>query len=260
MRQPEYEYWGLMAQTWDLFRGDTSGWPDRSFFLDVVRREGQPVLDIGCGTGRILLDFLQMGIDIDGVDNSPEMLAICRQKAASLELAPALYQQQVQELDLPRRYRTILVPSSTLQLLVDPQDALDALRRIHDHLLPGGLLATTVMQFWRAGDPLDTGWKVTAERARAEDGATLRRWSRSVHDPANQWESTEDRYEVVVDGQVVFSELHAVSPATRWYTPAEARQLVADASFVEIRACQAYTAEPVQPEDRLFTIVARRPA
>jgi len=72
---PTYEYYGMMAEFWDLFRGDTSTWEDRFFYLEVVKKYGSPVLDVGCGTGRILLDFMQQGIEIDGVDNSPDMLA-----------------------------------------------------------------------------------------------------------------------------------------------------------------------------------------
>ena len=50
-----------------------------------MQRYGQPVLDVGCATCRIVLDYLAQGIDTDGVDNSPELLAICRDKAALLE-------------------------------------------------------------------------------------------------------------------------------------------------------------------------------
>ena len=119
MTTPSYEYYGMMAEFWDLFRGDTSTWEDRFFFLDVVKKYGQPVLDVGCGTGRILLDFMQQGIDIDGVDNSPDMLVLLQEKAEKLDLNPTVYEQEMHKLALPRKYQTILVPSSSFQLLLD---------------------------------------------------------------------------------------------------------------------------------------------
>ena len=76
----EYEYRGMMAAAWDLLRGDTSGWEDRPFYLAAIGASGEPALDVGCGTGRLLLDYRQQGIDIEGVDDSPEMLGICRDK------------------------------------------------------------------------------------------------------------------------------------------------------------------------------------
>ena len=80
------EYTGMMAQFWDLLRGDSSHWTDRFFYKEAVLQSGQPALDVGCGTGRLVLDFLADGIDIDGVDNSQEMLDYCRQKGAKLGL------------------------------------------------------------------------------------------------------------------------------------------------------------------------------
>ena len=79
MSYPDYEDGGMMAEFRDLFRGDTLTWADRFFFKEGVAQSGQPVLDVGCATGRLLLDFMQDGVDIDGLDNSPEMLARCRQ-------------------------------------------------------------------------------------------------------------------------------------------------------------------------------------
>ena len=145
MDELEYEYRGLLAATWDLFRGDTSRWGDRPRFRDLIERHGQPALDVGCGTGRLLLDYLAEGLDVDGVDNSPEMLALCRAKAEQRGLRPTLYEQAIERLDLPRRYGTILVPSSTFQLITDPEQARGAMWRFFDLLLPGGALAMSIM-------------------------------------------------------------------------------------------------------------------
>src|SRR5689334_2637742 len=113
---PEYEYRGMKAAYWDLLRGDTSAWPDRAFYHAAILRSGAPVLDVGCGTGRLLLDFLATGIEIHGVDNSPEMLEVCRRKARERHLRPVLFQQRMEALNLPYRYQTIIVPSSSFQL------------------------------------------------------------------------------------------------------------------------------------------------
>jgi SAM-dependent methyltransferase len=158
MEEPEYEYRGLIASSWDLLRGDTTHWGDRRRYRELIERYGQPALDVGCGTGRLLLDYLRAGIDIDGVDNSPEMLARCREKAGRLGLHPVLYQQSMEALALPRRYRTILVPSSSFQLVTDSDAAAAAMRRFLVHLEPGGALAMSFMPLWQAGDPLETGW------------------------------------------------------------------------------------------------------
>src|SRR5438270_6436141 len=126
MDSENYEYRGFLASAWDLLRGDTSEWSDRPFYRNIILQSGQPALDIGCGTGRLLLDYLAEGIDIDGVDNSPEMLAICREKAQWLGLHPRVFEQAMERLELPRTYRVILVPSSSFQLLIDLRDAQEA--------------------------------------------------------------------------------------------------------------------------------------
>jgi ubiquinone/menaquinone biosynthesis C-methylase UbiE len=252
----DYEYKGLMAQAWDVLRGDTSQWADRFFFLELIEKFGQPVLDVGCGTGRLLLDYLQQGIDIDGVDNSPEMLELCREKAASLGLQPRLYEQYMENLDLPRRYRTILIPSSSVQLVIEPERVAKAMERLFAHLEPGGTLVVPIMTLWKAGDPLETEWEKTAQRA--EDGATFRRVARARYDPSSQCEDTEDLYQLIIDGVVVAEELHQRSPATRSYTQEQARMLFEQAGLVDIQLYKEFTWEPASPEDGLFTLVGRK--
>jgi SAM-dependent methyltransferase len=259
MNEIDYEYRGLMATTWDVLRGDTSRWGDRIAFRDVIMRHGHPALDVGCATGRLLLDYLAEGIDIDGVDISPEMLDLCRAKAAERGLHPTLYQQSMEALHLPRRYRTILVPSSTFQLITDPEAARATMRRFFDLLLPGGGLAMSHMPLWREGDPAETDWGTPRERVRPEDGALVRRWTRSRYDTAEKLEHTEDRYEISRDGVVLETELHHRSPATRWYTHDELRALYHDAGFVDVRLTREWSGEPATEEDRVILAVGTRP-
>lgn len=254
---PTYEYYGMMAEFWDLFRGDTSTWEDRFFYIDVVKKYGQPVLDVGCGTGRILLDFMQQGFDIDGVDNSPDMLTLLRQKAETMGLTPTVYQQEMTELALPRKYQTILVPSSSFQLLLDETLPPVAMSRFYEHLLPGGVLAMPFMTLWNEGSPLEGEY--TREVTRPADDALVRRWSHSRFDPDTDLEHTIDRYEIVRDGEVIASEEHSQSPATRSYTQAQAIALYENAGFENIQVFHEFTFEPVRPEDGTFCVLGFKP-
>ena len=103
MSQAQTWHYGLVAKWWAEF--NTSG-PEIAYFRRFVEA-GQPALDVACGTGRLLVPFLQAGLDVDGCDLSADMLALCRERAEAEGLTPDLYAQAMHELDLPRRYRTI---------------------------------------------------------------------------------------------------------------------------------------------------------
>jgi len=258
-----YEYRGMKAAYWDLLRGDTSTWADRSFYHAAILRSGTPALDVGCGTGRLLLDFLAAGIDIHGVDNSPEMLDLCRQKALQTGLRPVLYQQQMEELDLPHRYRTIIVPSSSFQLVTDPDAAAEAMRRFFHHLEPGGILVMPFMLLGPArGDaPNATNdWRLAQEAVRPDDGATVRRWMKATYDIPNQVEHTQDRYEVIRGDEVVDAEYQTRSDATRWYTQQQAAALFSATGFIEVHVVSAFTEEPATAADTIFSVFGTRPA
>lgn len=259
MSQTEYEYHGLMAQYWDLFRGDTSKWEDRSFYFEIIHKTGQPVLDVGCGTGRLLLDFMSQGVDIDGVDISPEMLQICREKAELMGLKPILYENSMESMNLPRRYQTIIVPSSSFQLVLEPSLAHKTILNLFSHLLPGGSLLMPFMQVWKRGEPLEGAWRLSGEKTRLDDGGTIRRWTKSRYDPETQLEHTEDRYEVIREGIIISSEHHVRSPATREYTQQQALDLYSQAGFVDICNYKGFTRLPASGEDETFSIIGKRP-
>ena len=250
--QPNYDYRGLVAQTWDLHRADAESWSDGVLYRELVERYGQPALDLGCATGRILLPFLERGLDTDGVDNSPELLEICRQKAVARGLSPNLYEQDMTALDLPRRYKTIVGSSSVFQLVTDEALARQTLKRIFDHLEPGGIFIASLAFEWREGDPLESDWHPHFTVTRPGDGATIRSFTREWHEPEKRLWHAEQRFEVELGGSVVATERHVRSPEGRSYTQAQAVALFAEVGFTEIRALHEFTHDPALPEDRLF--------
>ena len=94
---------------------------------------------MGCGTGRLLLPYLRAGLDVDGCDVSADMIALCHAKAEREGLSPNLYVQPLHALDLPRKYRTIVVCGAFGLGSTREQD-FEALRRFNEYLEPGGEL------------------------------------------------------------------------------------------------------------------------
>jgi ubiquinone/menaquinone biosynthesis C-methylase UbiE len=253
-----YDYNGIIAEYWDLLRGDTSGWSSRPYFLELIRESGEPALDVACGTGRLLLDYMAQGVDIDGVDYAADMIAICRQKAQAAGLAPNLYLQRMEELALPRRYRTIIVPSSSFLHLTDRRDAWRALSRFLAHLEPGGLLAMSMRVFEPETDE-EVEWHIDQEAIRPSDGATVRRWFCCSYDVPNRLQSTEDRYEIVKDGQVINSEYFVGDPYLTWYTAGEAITLLQEAGFVDVMTHADFTFEPAATDETSYIVLGKRP-
>ena len=103
------------------------------------------------------------------------------------------------------------------------------------------------MILWPGEPPEDgvwTLWYRAGQRERPEDGALVRRIQRARFDMGTQLEHSEDRYEVIVRGEIVETEEHHRSPATRWYTQAQARALFAAGGFGDVRVVEGFTEEP----------------
>lgn len=254
----DLEYTGLKARAWDALRGDTSDWDDRRLYLDLIGELGQPVLDVGCGTGRLLLDFLAQGIDIDGVEISPEMVAMLRAKAvtAGLDVAGRVHLAAMETMDLARRYRVVLVPSSSFQLLIEPAAAAAAMQRLHDHLEPGGTLVMPwidVAQDYPGGAVVDDAREVALP-----DGSVIRVTSSGWFDPATGLEHTDEHFERLIDGDVVEQERIVRSPATRQYDREAIRRLHEASGFRDLAWLSGFTRSAALPDDRVVTTLARR--
>ena len=108
------------------------------FYVALAREANGPVLDVACGTGRILLPCMQAGVDIEGLDLYEGMLARLRGKAAALNLMPQLHHADMSDFALQRHYTLIMIPFNAFIHNMTQETQLTCLRCCREHLEPTG--------------------------------------------------------------------------------------------------------------------------
>ena len=118
--------------------------PDVAFFVETAKESGGPVLEVGCGTGRVLIPTAQAGVEIVGLDLSLHMLEVCRGrlKAESEEVRSRvqLVQGDMRQFELSRTFRLVTLPFRPFQHLTTIEDQLACLGCICRHLAEAGRL------------------------------------------------------------------------------------------------------------------------
>jgi SAM-dependent methyltransferase len=118
--------------------------PDVDFYVGrAIDAEG-PVLEMACGTGRIYLPLLDVGVDADGFDRSADALGVLRETAAEVGFDPSVWQADMTAFATRRTYDLVVCPFNALQHLLTVEDQLAALRGAYDGLAPGGRLCFDV--------------------------------------------------------------------------------------------------------------------
>lgn len=120
---------------------------DVNFYVDLSRETGA-VLELGCGTGRVLVAAAEAGCAVTGLDNSERMLARCRAKVDGLgehvRDRVTLVQADMTNFKLARTFKLAIVPFRPIQHLTTTSEQLSFLRCVHQHLQPGGRLVFDV--------------------------------------------------------------------------------------------------------------------
>lgn len=134
------EFFDSWAPFYDANYGDRDI-GDEDFYLELARQTDGPVLEVGCGTGRIYLELLRAGVDADGIDISGEMLAELERKARDAELTPTVRKADMIDFAPEREYGLVIVPFRTFLHNITLESRLAALETFRGALRPGGKLA-----------------------------------------------------------------------------------------------------------------------
>lgn len=255
-----------MAEWWARFNDDFRS-HEVDYYVDAVARSGGPVLDAGCGAGRVLVPLLDAGFDVDGCDQSADMVTVCREKAADAGHDAQLVVQPLHEVDLGRRYRTIIVVGVFGLGSTSARDA-EALRRLHDHLEPGGTLLLDLEVPWSdprswacwtssGRDELPEPWPDEPRRREASDGAVYTLANR-IHscDPVASRMTYETRIERWRGGELEAAEERRLDVGL--YVPGEVRLLLEAAGFVDLVVHGDHQRRPPRHDDDFVVFVARR--
>ncbi len=254
------DFYRATAQSYDADYAALGYDADIPFWVDLAVESGGPVLEMGCGTGRILLPTARAGIVVHGLDASPDMLEQLRVKLAAeppeIRGRVSLTAGDACSTDLGRQFPLITAPFRVAQTFVDRRDQRAWLRNVRRHLSPGGSLCFDVFQpdYRRVGEPW--GPNIELERVDPATGFRMRRIASTIPHPESQsvevtfrW-TTEDS-----DGNLI--EERGAQTSMRWYTRAELENLLELEGFQITDYWGSFAREPYGPGARDQVIRAR---
>ena len=251
--------YSLLARYYDLENADFI--EDLDFWLELAEESGDPVLELGCGTGRVLLHLARRGHAVTGLDNSPEMLARLEAKlravsAQHIATAPTLVHADMKYFSVSGSFKLAIVPFNTFMHLLTLEDQLAALTCLRKHLQPGAALALDMPNPGAAYAAPAGEQGLTLERTfmDGESGSAVQQFSSVAVDRAAQLAHITWLYDAVApDGAVQ----RAIVPLTLRYTfPGEMRLLLEKCGFTLAHLYGDYQRAPFADGSPRMIVVA----
>jgi SAM-dependent methyltransferase len=253
--------WGdaALARLYDLFPFQA----DLPFYLDLAATQGGHVMELACGSGRVLVPLAQAGHEIVGLDASPHMLELAREKLTAagpdVMARAELVQGDMREFACGTRFDLAVVAVKSFAYLVHRADQQRVLAAVAAHLRPGGVLAMDLMHpspAWLLRPPGSLHQDLVQHVP--ERGVTLARTETVVStDLAAQVRVIRSAYEIVADDGTITKRF--VEWPYRFTYRFEVELLLEQAGFEVEAIYGGYEREPFVSDSRLMLVVARRP-
>src|SRR5947209_2401161 len=223
------ETYAVSAKYYDAAYGARQNLADLPFYLDLAKQMGGPVLDLACGTGRVLLPIARQGIAIHGVDGSAPMLAELQKKLKrepkDVRELVSTVQGDIRTFRSNRSYPLVMIPFRPMQHMYSVEDQIKALKTAAFHLEPDGVLAFDV--FYPKYDRTFSGMDeeiLDIEWTPEEPGIIMRRFFRKeAVDKIAQTFTASFIYRTYREGQMVKEETEPLKMS--WYTYPHLRAL-----------------------------------
>ncbi len=185
MNEVSYDAWANMYDRTHSYLGD-----DIPFYLEEALQCGGPILEVGCGTGRVALSLANAGMNVVGIDISEAMISVAKDKLrAKKELKDKVtfLQRDMSAFKLDQKFALIITPFRSFQALLSVAEQRQALESFRQHLVPGGKLI--IDAFVPDLEALVNDPSVLSYLSESRDPITndlLVTWNRSYVDTYNQ--------------------------------------------------------------------------
>jgi SAM-dependent methyltransferase len=251
----------VAAKYYDGAYGAMRDLVDAPFYLDLARESGGPVLEIGCGTGRVLLPIARQGIEIHGVDNSGPMIGILKESLAQENRAVSskvtLHFGDMRDFRLYRRFPLVIIPFRPMQHMHTVADQVRALTSATAHVAEGGTLALDV--FYPKFEVLRLGIgeeKLEAEWPSPFDPETVirRYYRKDAVDKINQTYSLTFIFRSYCKGQLTLEENDTLKMS--YYTYPQLRALFLLAGLEPLAEYGSFAKTPLDntAEEMIFLL------
>ncbi len=218
-------YLSLEAEFHDAFWAADDDASEVALMADFLRKSPGKALEIGSGSGRLLFPLIDLGFDVEGLELSPDMLAICKNQAAERSVDTALHQGDMSHWQPAAKYSALLAPAFTFQLASDPLATLRHWRGLLEN--GGGLYITLFIPFMELeGELEENAWYLDHETT-LPGGRIAVLDTRHKIDPEKQILEREHRY-YFADHP---AESHSSRQTLRWFTHDQFTALLEEAGF-----------------------------
>jgi SAM-dependent methyltransferase len=248
-------YGALSTQFYDADKPRASA-TEVAWYAERLPDVTEPVLEVMCGSGRLLIPLLEEGLTVHGCDVSAAMLASCEARLDALGYARTLFRQDATALNLPFRYAAAFIAAGSFQLLADPVAALSALERIRAHLVDPGYLFLDLFVPAEAAHPPGAPI-IEARTATLADGTRIAYRAETRVDVENRRIDVQSRYEKRTGPLILAREDEAL--ALTWYDEQEIAGLLTRAGYRDVTLePAAWASTRGAPEgERRFAVRAR---
>jgi SAM-dependent methyltransferase len=226
------------------------------FYLKLAKESNGPVLDIACGTGRILLPCMEAGVDIEGLDLYDGMLERLGMKAHAQRLEPRLHRADMCDFKLSRQFALVMIPFNAFSHNMTADAQIQCLTCCREHLTPGGLLVFDTFFPGKEFVTTPSGTRVLElESKHPETGLPMRFFDTRTFNLVQQTQHSFNEFEFLdATGNVVAT--YPSRTSTRFIYKNEMELLLRLSGFKRWQICGDFSGRPLVNDTDMMIVKA----